>query len=144
MLSGSQLRLLEKHVAQFVGEPQHVLHEIIPLGLHIDIAVVSPTRDRRHYALITMGMSERPMRVPRRERAGRYAELVICLPGSWRLDEEALEKERFNFPLAWLRLMARFPQDAGTFLAPGHTIPNGDPPEPLAPGIDWCCLLIRQ
>src|SRR5438552_3537614 len=144
MLSNAQMGAIEKHIAHYIGEPQHVFHEIISLELHIDIQVVSPTRERKHYTLITMGMSEKPMRVPKGEQAAKYAELMICLPRSWRLDEEAIEEERFSFPLAWLRLMARFPHDAGTFLAPGHTIPNGDPPEPLAPDSEFCCLLIRE
>src|SRR5262249_30647775 len=73
-----------------------------------------------------------------------YAELLLCLPASWRFDEKAQEKERYSFPLDWLRLMARFPFDADTYLGNGHTLPNGDPPEPLAPASKLCCLLIRD
>jgi hypothetical protein len=144
MLSNAQMGAIEKHIAQHVGEPQHVFHEIISLDLHVDIQVVTPTPERKHHTLVTMGMSEKPMRVPKGEHAAKYAELIVCLPPSWRLDEKAMKEERFSFPVAWLRLMARFPHDAGTFLAPGHTIPNGDPPKPLAPGSKFCCLLIRE
>ena len=31
-----------------------------------------------------------------------------------------------------MRYLARFPHEYGTWLGFGHTMPNGDPPEPLA------------
>ena len=34
------------------------------------------------------------------------------------------------------------PHAYGTFLGVGHTIPNGDPPEPYGPGTKLCCALI--
>jgi hypothetical protein len=144
MLTAKQLQEIEKHIAKCVGEVKEVLHEVIPFDVHVDVQVIPPHSQRDYYTLVTAGMSERAMRVPKGEDAPRYAELLLCLPPSWRLDRKALQQQKYSFPVDWLRLMARFPHEARTYLAPGHTIPNGDPPEPLAPGSGFCCLLIRE
>jgi Suppressor of fused protein (SUFU) len=34
----------------------------------------------------------------------------------------------------WLKLLARLPHTYRTWLGDGHTIPNGDPPQPLSAG----------
>jgi hypothetical protein len=144
MLSDKELRVIGNHIHLNIGEPAQVLHEIIPFDPHIDIEIVPPSPQRPYYTLITAGMSELPMTVPKGKKESAYAELMLCVPASWKFDEKSLEGQRYSFPIDWLRLMARFPHDGGTFLAPGHTIPNGDPPEPLAPGSKLCCLLIRE
>ena len=38
--------------------------------------------------------------------------------------------------------LARFPHEYGTWLAEGHTIPNGDPPERYSPDTKLCCAMI--
>ncbi len=36
------------------------------------------------------------------------------------------------WPAQWLRSIARLPHEEQTWIGLGHTIPNGDPPEPIA------------
>jgi hypothetical protein len=43
-----------------------------------------------------------------------------------------------------LKQLARLPHEYGTWLGAGHTIPNGDPPEPYAPGTRLCCGLVAR
>jgi hypothetical protein len=88
-------------------------------------------------------MSARPMTVPAGSGAP-YAELVMGLPADWPLDEESWRDERHYWPVRTLKQLARLPHAYGTFLAPGHTIPNGDPPAPYAPGTELCCALIAR
>jgi hypothetical protein len=141
VLSQNQMRAIEAHVTKHLGEFL-VLHELIPHDLHIDILHVDPAKERNYHTLTTMGMSERAMAVPTKENDPKYAELMMCLPYSWKLSNQ--QDERNVWPLRWLQNMARFPDLAKTYLAPGHTIPNGDPPEPIGPGTKMCCMLIRE
>lgn len=67
------------------------------------------------------------------------AELVICLPADWPVPDEqygttASWTEEAYTPISWLKRLARLPRDYGSWLGFGHTIPNGDPADPLLPG----------
>jgi hypothetical protein len=143
MLSSDAMKWIEDHVSRNVGRFD-VLHEIIPLDLHIDVLLVKPTRKLDRCSLVTMGMCERAMTVPQGEADPKFAELMMCLPSSWKFTDEAQQEERYSWPLFWLQTLARFPHQANTFLAPGHTIPNGDPPEPIGPDTEMRCILIRE
>ena len=39
-------------------------------------------------------------------------------------------------------MLARLPHEFETFLYHGHTVPNGDPPEPYAANTELCCAWI--
>jgi len=66
---------------------------------------------------------------------------MICLPSSW---SPRKQDEEYTWPTFWLQQLARYPHEADTFLAPGHTVPNGEPPEPVGPNTKMCCMLIRE
>ena len=72
----------------------------------------------------------------------RYSELLVCLPPDWVLDQDQLEDERHYWPIRWLKTLARLPHQYETWLSYGHTVPNGDPPEPYAPNTDFCCMIL--
>jgi hypothetical protein len=144
MLSDDQFDSLTQHVKRYVGNPTHVFHELIPRDLHIDIHIVRPKPQRDWYTLVTSGMSELPMKAPREHRDRRFAELMICLPRNWPLSRKALEKDRSSWPLFWMRLLARAPHEHKIWIGAEHTIPNGDPPETLGEGVDFCCWMFRE
>lgn len=140
---GSDLTLVEAvlaHMTAQVGKPQRVLHERTPATPAIDIHLVPPG-DEPVITLFTTGMSEHLMTLPPEVALPRRAELILRLPESWPITEEALDDPRTGWPVHWLRMMARLPQRYGTWLAPAHTIPNGDPPRPLCEGTELCCML---
>jgi hypothetical protein len=139
MLSDDTSEAILNHVARYIGDPAEGLHELIPEELHVDIHKVAPVPSRNYYTLVTTGMCARPMAVPARSPALKYAELMISLPSSW-----PLTTNRHGWPILWLRLLARMPGEHDTFLAEGHTIPNGDPPEPFGPGTKMSCMLVRK
>jgi hypothetical protein len=58
------------------------------------------------------------------------------------MDEERFSDERVYWPIRLLKGLGRLPHEYSTFLWYGHTIPNGDPPEPYAEGTNLCCALI--
>lgn len=131
-----------EHVTQRIGKPAWVFHEIISDPIHIDIHVVEPTPERNFYTLFTTGMSDRPMKTPEGAEQLQKAEILICLPPDWKLQQKDFEDESNYWPLRWLKLVARLPHQYNTWLWMGHTIPNGDPPEPLAPNTHLCSVLL--
>ena len=72
------------------------------------------------YPLVTGGMSDLPMTVPQQaNHSPRRVELIFYCTEP---------REEYIQTLRWL---AHFPHDSKSWLGHGHTMPNGDPPEPL-------------
>lgn len=132
---------IEKHL----GPVAHVFHEIVSEHVHIDVHVVAPRPERNFWTLVTSGMAEKPMKVPDEpgfEGVPRQVELMICLPPEWTVQQEAFKDERVFWPIRWLKKLARLPHEFNTWLGYGHTVPNGDPPEPFAPSVRFACMLV--
>lgn len=134
------LAALDAHYAAHLGEGW-VYHEIVSHIVHLDVHIFSPTPKRNYYTLITSGMSDLPMNTPVEAEQSRYAELLMCLPATWQLSESALQDPTFDWPLHWLKTLARLPHEYDTWLGVGHTVPNGDPAVPFAPNTKLCCAM---
>jgi Suppressor of fused protein (SUFU) len=141
-LSEKEMEQISSAIEEVVGTVETVMHEIASDALHIDINVVPPAEKDDMYFLTTMGMCARPMAAPR--GCDKYAELCIALPGKWPMSEDHFEKfgEDAYWPIRWLKILARFPTEHRTYLGPGHTIPNGDPGQPLSPRCKFTGFLI--
>ena len=139
---------VEAHISRVAGEPETVFHEIASDLIHLDVHIVRPAPGRDWWTLFTVGMSALPMTVPEGRDELRFAELVLKLPSSWKVEEmkvtppSSADMEAMYWPIRGLKYLARLPHDYGTFLAYGHTVPNGDPPQPLATGTALCAWLI--
>jgi hypothetical protein len=137
------IEAISDHIEKHLGPIESVWHEIVSDLVHIDVHQVPPTEERPYYSLVTSGMSDRPMTVPDAELDSlRYAELMISLPSNWRLEKNAFDDETNYWPIRLLKSLARLPHEYNTWLAYGHTIPNGDPPERYAPDVPFVCALI--
>lgn len=123
---------IQAHVEAHLGPISTVLHEIVSDLVHLDILVVEATEERPFHVLVTSGVSDMPMAVPGGLEDERRVELVIALPADWPLAMEAFQDERHYWPLRWLKQVGRLPHAYGTWIGWGHTIPNGDPPAPIA------------
>ncbi|MHA0858079.1 suppressor of fused domain protein [Paenibacillus sp. CMAA1364] len=126
------IKVISDHVEQYIGKIDGVYHEILSDLVHVDIIIVKPTKEKNYYTLVTCGMSNLPMTVPEGAENFKFAELVICLPSDWKMSDEALKQDENYWPILWLKKLARFPHEYGTWLYHAHTIPNGDPAEPFA------------
>jgi hypothetical protein len=142
---------IAEHVATHIGPITNVFHELQSDIVQIDLLVVEPHEGRPFSTLITCGMSDRPMRVPiedpddlARVPELRFAELLVCLPADWPLTPEAFLQEEHYWPIRWLKRLARLPHQQQGWLGLGHTIPNGDPPQPFAANTRFCCWMIDQ
>lgn len=132
---------IEAHYEAHLGPCETVLHEIVSDLVHLDVYHWPPTPDRPVHTFATVGMSDRPMAVPDgalEDGAARRAELLVCLPEGWPVPSQEVgsispwEDEDNYFPIRWLKQLARLPHEYDTWLGFGHTVPNGDPPRPLA------------
>ena len=133
---------ISDHIEKYIGEIHTVYHEIISDKVHIDVHMIKPTEERPYHTLVTSGMSDRPMHTPEDVDDSRFAELSICLPKEWKLSDDDLENEKYYWPVFWLKYLARFPHDYSTWLSFGHTIPNGNPAEPLTEGTQLNTMLL--
>ncbi len=142
------------HFAEHIGESPTVYHELVSDLVHIDVHQIPPSEDHPYWTLFTTGMSDRPMCVPEGAEECKYAEVMIKLPEDWpmeRLDDPPdddapeyvhAEYEQFYWPIRWLKILARLPHEYDTWLWYGHSVPNGDPPEPVAANTELCCMLL--
>lgn len=121
-----------EHMEQYYGSVEIVLHEIISDLIHIDVYHIKPTTLHPYHILFTTGMSYLPMNTPEGREDYRFAELMVCLPSDWQISDEAFKYYDNYWPIYWLKMLAKLPHEHNTWLGEGHTIPNGDPAEPLA------------
>ena len=136
------LEAVEKHISHHLGEPASVYHELISTTVHIDIHIVPATEQRPWISLVTSGMSDLPMTVPEGLDEWQFAELMIRVPADWQLDQESLKNEANYWPIRWLKQLARMPHELRTWLCYGHSIPNGDPASPFAPGCPFTGVVL--
>lgn len=135
---------IDRHVERFIGPVETVYHEIVSDLVHIDIHVIPADANRPFHALVTSGMSDRPMRIPDelRGQVPEYAELMILLPPEWPLSHESWQEERHFWPVRQLKVLARLPHEYDTWLGAWHSVPNGDPAQPFAPDTDFCAVML--
>ena len=136
------------HVERTVGKTGNLFHEILSPYVHLDILMVPPGWKRPWTTLVTCGMGSRPMNTPPELQSRSRMELAICLPADWPpLTSDSVENMGTG-PGAWiiplLQFHARLPFQYNTWFGEGHTIPNGDPPEPLSEGSQLCCAMIAK
>jgi hypothetical protein len=138
---------IELHFEKHFGPTDTVFHEIVSDLVHLDVYTIRPTRQRNYWTLFTIGMSALAMTPPPGAEEQKWAELVLYLPSDWDLDRLKIspppnDLERWYWPVRWLKMIARLPHEYKTWLAAGHTIPNGDPPAPFARETKLCCWLL--
>jgi hypothetical protein len=130
--NAEHIKAIGLHLDKHLGPPGLVFHELVSDLVHIDIHTVPSRPDRNFQTLITSGMSERAMKTPAGAEEWAYAELMICLPPEWRMCQEDFKDENNYWPIRLLKMLARFPHEYDTWLGVFHTVPYGNPGEPMA------------
>jgi len=136
------IEAITDHVERHLGLSATVFHEIVSDTVHVDVLLVQPSGTQPHVRLVTSGMSDLPMQVPEGADRPRHAELMMTLPAGWKLDQADFEDERWYWPIRLLKTLARLPHKHDTWLGTGHTVPNGDPAAPYAPGTSLCGAIV--
>lgn len=133
---------ISRHIRRYVGQVESVFHEVVSDLVHIDVHLVPPQPNRDFVTLVTSGMSDLPMTLPAGCDLPSYAELLLCLPSDWPLEQADFKLEANYWPIRLLKFMARVPHEYQTWLSFGHTVPHGDPPKPYDQSTEMCCALI--
>jgi hypothetical protein len=132
------LEQISAHIEKHLGKVESVFHEIISDAVHIDVHFVLPTEAFPYARLVTSGMSDLPMGIPPEiSKSAKHLELLLTLPGDWKLDQDSFDDERWYWPVRLIKYLARMPHKHNTWLGWGHSIPNGDPAESYAAGTAW-------
>lgn len=126
MYDEDEMLAIENHIEKHFGEFKTVLHELVSPDIHVDICVVPPERDRNYYILSTMGMGAYKMNVPEElaDQKLDRAEVAICLPADWKINEE---DEKWYWPIRLLKNLARLPLNYNSWLGFAHTITHEAP-----------------
>ncbi|MDR1374753.1 MAG: suppressor of fused domain protein [Treponema sp.] len=125
LYSDAEVHCIEAHIEKRFGQFEHVFHEMVSPDIHVDIVIIEPVPERNYYVLVTMGMGAHRMDVPEELKDLERAELVLCLPPEWNLQD--VNDENWYWPLRWLKILSRLPLEQDTWLGWGHTVPNGGP-----------------
>ncbi len=133
----SHIEAISAHIERHLGPISGVFHEIISDLVHIDVHVVPASEPFPYLRLVTSGMSDLPMTLPEGAPGSAYMELMVTLPADWPISGDAFEDEWNYWPVRLLKTLARLPHEYDTWLGFGHTIPNGHPAEPYAPGVGF-------
>ncbi|MFC0506688.1 suppressor of fused domain protein [Micromonospora costi] len=134
---------IDRHIEEHFGPVEFVYHEIASHLVGVHVYVVAPTEARPYRTLVTSGMSELPMTVPEGHDISPYAELMLCLPADWPLGKAAgLDGDPAGWPVRVLKQVARLPHEYGTWIGEWHSVPNGDPAQPYAPGTPFAGVVV--
>ena len=137
-----------EHIEKHIGEISFVINKAgieSAQNIQLDICVISPTKERNYYTLITCGMSNLPM-TPPKDLGGEnvyFCELMMCLPADWKITAEDLKDNKNSWPFEQLDLLAKYPYNNSTWLWSGHTVGIGRDPTPFASNTDFCAWLIE-
>jgi hypothetical protein len=118
--AASHLDTLSQHTDAILGKSKQHLHEIYSPDLHIDVMHYAPSGDRNFHYLITSGMSDRPMTDAGDAIEEPFMELAIALPEDWDVSAKGFEDPATFEPIKLLKLLARYPNANGTYLAKYH------------------------
>jgi hypothetical protein len=133
---------IDRHIAEYFGPVEFVLHEMVSHLVGVHVYVVAPTEKRPFRTLITSGMSDLPMTVPAGHGISPYAELVICLPAGWPITGDWMNDDRHSWPIWLLKQVARLPHQYGTWVGEWHSMPNGDPAQPYDRSTPFAAVVV--
>lgn len=108
-----------------------------------EICATVPHKENGVQTVFTIGLSDRELKGANEVKI--ETEIKLFLPREWPVSEETLNNPRWNWPIRWLRKIAREALDSGTWAGGWSAVfMNGDPPQSLVPDTQlcgWLCLL---
>jgi tetratricopeptide (TPR) repeat protein len=124
-----EMNCVQAHIEKYFGNARTVFHEIASPDIHVDILVIEPVPGRDCYILVTMGMGAHRMKTPEdlKDSNADRAEILVCLPPDWKVDEASMKDELWFWPLRWLKILARVPGEENTWVGWGHTFSSDSP-----------------
>jgi hypothetical protein len=139
-VSDTGLQQISSHVERYIGRIDQVFPGD-PASGTADVLHVEPIDSRPYHTLITAGMSSVAMPVPPEVNAPHRLELMVTLPEGWK-PEGTVADDLAHWPTRLLQSLSRVPREPQRWLGWGHTIRNGEPPQPYAPTTQLCGVII--
>lgn len=137
-----ELNKISAYIEQQYGTYDEVMHEMVSLDIHLDVAMVPPTDEQPYYKLVTMGAGAYKMNVPKEYKPFKLerAEYVIFLPKDWNVKSN---NEEDYWPIRMLKDVARLPIYTDSWLTYGHTVQMNEDASPVAEntGFNSCVLM---
>jgi hypothetical protein len=134
------LQQIRSHVERHIGRIDRVFSGD-PARETADVLYVRPINSRPYHTLVTAGMSSVAMQAPPDASAPRRIELMMTLPEAWKLSSDT-QDDGAHWPTRLLQSLSRWPREHEGWLGWGGTVPNGDPPQPLAPRTALCGVIV--
>ena len=129
-------------VSKYFGSVKKTISEIVPgSSVAVNIHIIPPSMNQNFVTLVTTGMSDEPMDYSNEEGNFQYAELIIKLPASWKVEEDVRDIA-YYWPISWLEKAAHIPHIYNGWLDEGVIIPNGEPPHSFATNTKLSCIMI--
>jgi hypothetical protein len=139
-VSDPRSQQIRSHVERHIGHIDGVFPGDAGQGT-ADVLYVRPVNSRPYHTLVTAGMSSVAMQVPPDVNAPGRIELMMTLPERWKLGSD-VAADPAHWPTRLLQSLSRWPRERQGWLGWGHTVPNGEPPQPLAPRTALCGVII--
>ncbi|MGA7223943.1 MAG: suppressor of fused domain protein [Candidatus Acidiferrales bacterium] len=138
------LSSITNHIEKHFGTDFFVLHEEKSSTVHVDVHVVRPTRTRPFFTLLTSGMSDLDMKIPKGLDDLALAEVCLCLPPDWPLamDDFRWREPQYFWPIRILKQAALYPHTHQTWFSWGHTVGSADQPRPLSPETNFTGIIL--
>ncbi|MGG4147594.1 suppressor of fused domain protein, partial [Paenibacillus algorifonticola] len=130
-----------QHITDCLGPISQTIGEATAGGnVQINIHIIYPSDERNYITLVTSGMSDGPIDESEKGEKYKYAELLLKLPANWPINQ--WKDDKCNWPIHWLRRLAILPHLHEGWLNEYVTIPNGEPPQPLASNTQLSCIIL--
>ena len=99
------------------GSCMTILHEIVSDDIHIDIAVIPPTKEMDFYKLFTIGMGSREMNTPKKLKQQKLqrAELAMFISNDWNINTDDV---KYHWTIDLLKTRLSEAEDVKNELSP--------------------------
>lgn len=104
-----EIESIRRHIETYCGKPTAVISDNGEEDYGVKIYIVPPEGGKDYYTLATSGLGafsvKTPLGVNRYENS--RVELMIALPGYWKLDTESLKDDRWGWPVRVIRTIVK-------------------------------------
>ena len=134
---------ITEHITKYFGTDFFVLDERKSSIVHVDVHVVRPTPARPYFTLLTSGMSDLDMHMPKGFESLALAELCLCLPSNWPLgmSDFGWRQPGYFWPIAVLMETVRYTHRQKTWLSWGHTLGGIENMLPFNAGVEFTGIM---
>ena len=138
--------LLDDLSRHFKGKPLPLsITEIVSASVPLAVHVFPPVkRKRKNTILVTSGLIEYALVVPKGKEEYMYAEYFMEMPGDWSLTNEMLDQDEYFWPVAWLKAIGRYPHEHETYYGEKKTITQKMIPELTTPDGVYHSALVER